>query len=86
MYRGGGSPAQGQPADLFVVRSPGAGLRHAGRAAIRIRAALGNRGVFPVRDAPGRVSALWREGRVCSVGRRQTFHDHDPYVTLKVNV
>ena len=70
--------AAGQrPSDLLGLRSAGAGLRPSGRAAIRVRAVVADRGLLRLRDAAGGLSDVRREGGASSLVRRQEPADDD---------
>ena len=60
-----------QPAKLLGLWAPRARLRYTAHEALRVCAAVGYGGVFPLRDAPGGVCNLWRAGRDGAVGARQ---------------
>ena len=51
-------PAPAQPPALLGVRAPRPPVRHAARAVVRVRAALGPPRLLPVSDAPGRLRAV----------------------------
>src|SRR5512140_1754082 len=65
---GRGRGACQRAADLFRVWPSGGGVRPAGETAIRVRAAVGDRRVFPVCDAAGGLSTMRGEGGASAVG------------------
>ena len=62
-------------AHLFRLRPSGPGVRHPSDAAVCLRADVGDLGGSGVRHAPRGLSALRRDGRTGSVGRRQAASD-----------
>ena len=75
--RCGHSPSSERSAEVLGMWPPATGIRHAESASVRVHSDLGNRGVFHVRDAPGRMPELWRRRRGGAVGERQASCDDD---------
>jgi len=70
------SPPQ-RATDLLGLRPGAARLRPLARAALRVRALVGDRRVLRVCDATGRLSNVRRESGTGSLVRRQESPDHD---------
>src|SRR5262249_29541317 len=68
--RADGVPKE-QPAVLLGLRPPWPGVRPPGGAAVRVRAALGHRGLPGLSDAARRLPAVWGERRDGPLVRRQ---------------
>ena len=76
------APSQ-QSRDLLRLRLSRTRLRPFGRAPIRVRAVVANRGLFRIHHASGRLSQLWCEGGTSALVRRQEPIDNDlPLVPL----
>src|SRR5882757_3979097 len=65
------------PGALFGLRTTGGGLRPVARAAVRVRAALGDGGLLRVCVAAGGLSRVWGESGAGALGRRQESYDDD---------
>ncbi len=62
---GEGKAARKRPREVFGVWERGTGLRHIASQAVRVRAAVGDRGVSALCDAPCVVRELWGKGGGC---------------------
>src|SRR5262249_52615310 len=75
--RGADRAPEERPAVLLRLWAPGPGVRPPGREALRVRAALGHRGLPGLPDAARELCAVRGHGRDGALVRRQKPVDHD---------